>query len=78
MRACGILVSRPGMEPTSPVVGAWNLNYWTTREACPWWAYGFAPLIIPLSCFQSDLWGYIELSSCFMHFLLLFAFPFPI
>ena len=32
MCACGVLVSRPGIEPTSPVVGAWSLNYWIIRE----------------------------------------------
>ena len=32
MCACGVLVSRPGIEPTSLVVGAWSLNYWIIRE----------------------------------------------
>ena len=31
-RACGILVPRPGVEPTSSAVGVCSLNYWTTRE----------------------------------------------
>ena len=30
--ACGILVSRPGIEPTSPAFGSWVLSHWTTRE----------------------------------------------
>ena len=30
--ACGILVPRPGMEPTSPAVEVWNLSHWTARE----------------------------------------------
>ena len=30
--ACGILVPRPGIEPTPPAVEAWNLNHWTARE----------------------------------------------
>ena len=29
--ACGILVSRPGIEPWPPELGAWNLSHWTTR-----------------------------------------------
>ena len=33
--ACGILVSRPGIEPGPPVVEVWGLNHWTTREV-PW------------------------------------------
>ena len=31
--ACRILVPQPGIEPTPPVLGAWCLNHWTTREA---------------------------------------------
>ena len=31
-KVCGILVHRPGIKPTSPAVGAWNLGEWTTRE----------------------------------------------
>ena len=31
-RACGILVSRPGIEPLPPAVIAWSLNHWTTTE----------------------------------------------
>ena len=30
--ACGILVPRPGIEPTLPALGAASLNHWTTRE----------------------------------------------
>ena len=30
--ACGILVSRPGIEPTFPALEGWSLNHWTTRE----------------------------------------------
>ena len=30
--ACGILVPRPGIKPTSPAVEAWSLNHWTARE----------------------------------------------
>ena len=30
--ACKILVPRPGTEPVAPVVEAWSLNRWTTRE----------------------------------------------
>ena len=30
--ACGILGSRPGMEPVLPAVEARSLNHWTTRE----------------------------------------------
>lgn len=32
---CGILVPRPGVEPTSPTVKTQNLNFWTTREVSP-------------------------------------------
>ena len=28
----GILVPRPGIEPTLPALGALSLNHWTTRE----------------------------------------------
>ena len=27
-----ILVLAPGIEPVSPVLEAWSLNHWTTRE----------------------------------------------
>ena len=30
--AYGILVPRPGIEPTPPAVEAWNLNHWTAKE----------------------------------------------
>ena len=30
--ACGILVPRPGIEPTPLAVEAWSLNQWTARE----------------------------------------------
>ena len=30
--ACGILVSRPGIEPVPPAVEAWSPNHWTTKE----------------------------------------------
>ena len=30
--ACGILVPRPGIEPTPTSLEAWSLNHWTTRE----------------------------------------------
>ena len=30
--ACGILVPRPGMEPTPPALKAWGINHWLTRE----------------------------------------------
>ena len=29
---CGILVPRPGIEPTPPALEVWSLNHWTTRE----------------------------------------------
>ena len=29
---CGILVPQPGIKPMSPVLEAWSLNHWTTRE----------------------------------------------
>ena len=29
--ACGILVPRPGIEPTPPAVEGQSLNHWTTR-----------------------------------------------
>ena len=29
---CGILGPRPGIEPVPPVLAAWSLNHWTTRE----------------------------------------------
>ena len=32
LAACGILVPRPGIEPTSPAVEVWILNQWTTKE----------------------------------------------
>ena len=28
----GILVLRPGIEPTPPALEAWSRNHWTTRE----------------------------------------------
>ena len=31
-RACGILVPRSGIQPSSPAVEVQSLNYWTTRE----------------------------------------------
>ena len=31
-KACGILASCPGIEPVSPVMEAWSLKHWTTRE----------------------------------------------
>ena len=30
--ACKILVLQPGIKPTSPCIGRWILNHWTTRE----------------------------------------------
>ena len=30
--SCRILVPRPGIEPTPPVVEAWSLNRWTARD----------------------------------------------
>ena len=30
--ATGVLVPRPGIEPTSPAVETCSLNYWTARE----------------------------------------------
>ena len=30
--ACKMLVSGPGVQPTSPAVEVWSLNNWTTRE----------------------------------------------
>ena len=27
-----VLVPRPGIKPTSPCIGRWILNHWTTRE----------------------------------------------
>ena len=30
--AFGILVPRPGIEPTSPAVPAWSLSHWTIRK----------------------------------------------
>ena len=29
---CGILVSRPGIQPTPPALEVWSPNHWTTRE----------------------------------------------
>ena len=29
---CGILVSRPGIEPLAPAVEVQSLNHWTARE----------------------------------------------
>ena len=37
-RACGILVSRPGIEPGQLAVKALNPNHWTTREFL--WKFG--------------------------------------
>ena len=31
-RAVQHAVPQPGIEPTPPVVEAWSLNHWTTRE----------------------------------------------
>ena len=30
--AYGILVPRPGVEPTHPALQVWSLNHWTARE----------------------------------------------
>ena len=30
--ACGILLSRPGIEPVPPALEAWSLNHRTARE----------------------------------------------
>ena len=30
--ACGILVSRPGIEPSPPALEVQSLNHWTARE----------------------------------------------
>ena len=30
--ACGILVPRPGIEPTPPALEAWSPNHWMVRE----------------------------------------------
>ena len=30
--ACQILVRQPGIEPMTPALGSWSLNYWTARE----------------------------------------------
>ena len=30
--ACGILVPPPEIEPTSPTLEGWSLNYWSTKE----------------------------------------------
>ena len=38
--ACGILVSRPGIEPGPPAMEGQSPNYWTTGEApgcSTWW-----------------------------------------
>ena len=43
--ACGILVSRPRIEPAPPALEAWNLNHWITREVP--WPYR---LDFPVSC----------------------------
>ena len=32
LTACGILLSQPGIKPASPVLEAWSLSHWTTRE----------------------------------------------
>ena len=49
--ACGILLPRQGMEPTSPALEAWSLNHWTTREvSCVcvcMYAWSFASLLCP-------------------------------
>lgn len=29
---CGILVPRPGVEPTPSAVKEWNVNHWSARE----------------------------------------------
>ena len=34
--ACGIVVPWPVIKPASPVVEAWSLNHWTTREVPQW------------------------------------------
>ena len=30
--ACGILVSRAGIEPLSPVLEVWSPNHWTAKK----------------------------------------------
>ena len=34
LAACRILLYQPGIKPGPPALGAWSLNYWTTREVC--------------------------------------------
>ena len=30
---CGISAPWPGIEPATPVLGAWSLSHWTSKEA---------------------------------------------
>ena len=48
---CGILVPRPGIEPTPPAVEAWIFNHWTTSEV--------------LLCILFEMWVWIWNNSSF-------------
>ena len=53
--ARGILVSQPGIKPTSPCTARWILNHWTTRE-------------VPRSsflniCWENEIEGCVKLSG---------------
>ena len=64
---CGILVSHPGIKPTSPCIARWILNHWTTRE-------------VPRSsflniCWKNEIEGCMKLSGLpFFQFLLFLQF----
>ena len=51
-KACGILVLQPGIKPMPPVLEAWSLNHWTTREV-PVFSLSFQDCKKECSCFPS-------------------------
>ena len=44
--ACGILVLRPGIEPTAPALEARSLNHWTARGVLPM----PSSMLLPVNC----------------------------
>ena len=43
---CEILVPWPVVEPSLPVLEAWSLNHWTTKEVLKWFKSLFSPCFI--------------------------------
>ena len=63
--ACEILVPQPGIEPAPPVLEAWSLNHWTSREVP-------APLLLSCLTWNKSLvlsgWGLVVFADLEGHF----------